>query len=307
METEQGRGLRAAIFAYLLWGLLTIYWKQLTGLDALELIGWRVATAAALMAVLVTAMGRWQRIRAALAVGPVLWRICLASVLLTINWTTYVWAVVNEHVIETALGYFLAPLGTMTLGVVVLGERLTPLKWASIAFALSAVVVLTASVGTVPWIALLLAGSWCWYGLTKRRVPLDPVESLSSEMFVLALPAAALVALGWFRDDGIPSTAAGVDWLLLLGTGAITAIPLLLFAYSAKRVPFLLLGPAGYLVPIINFLLGWLVYDEDLPPSRIVGFALVWCALALITLDTFRQRSTSFPANRRSSTSTAAV
>lgn len=307
MEAEQGRGLRAAVLAYLLWGLLTVYWKQLVGLDATELIGWRVATAGLLMAAIVTALGRWPAIRAALTTGSVLWRICLASVLLTVNWTTYVWAVVNDRVIETALGYFLAPLGTMALGVLVLGEQLTALKRASIAFALAAVIVLTATYGSFPWIALLLAGSWCWYGLIKRRVPLDPVESLSSELFVLVLPAAGLVALGWLRDDGIPSVATGVDWVFLLGTGAITATPLLLFAYSAKRVPFLLLGPVGYLVPIINFLLGWLVYDEDLPTSRIVGFALVWCALTLVTVDTFRQRSTSVPSKSRSSTPTAAV
>jgi len=185
---------------------------------------------------------------------------------------------------------FLAPLGTMALGVFLLGERLTPLKQVSIVFALGAVIVLTFSYGQMPWVALLLAGSWSWYGLTKRRVPLDPIASLSSELFVLVIPASILVVGGFVRNGGIPDEASGVDWPLLVGTGAITAIPLLLFAFAAKRVPFTILGPANYLVPIINFLLGWLVFDELLTPSRMIGFALVWVALMLVTVDMVRQR-----------------
>ena len=290
MDRRELRGLQAAIAAYTLWGLLTIYWKQLSGLDAVELIGWRVATAAAAMALVVTARGRWPAVTRAFRNGPLLRRIALASILLTVNWTTYVWAVVNDRVIETALGYFLAPLGTMALGVTLLGERLTALKRVSIGCAGAAVVVLTVSYGRMPWIALLLAGSWSWYGLTKRRVPLDPVESLASELFVLAAPALGLVAAGWFRTEGIPSQATGGDWAFLLGTGAITAIPLLMFAFAAQRVPFTLLGPANYLVPLINFLLGWLAFGEDLPPSRVAGFGLVWVALVLVTVDMVRHR-----------------
>jgi len=291
MDGEQLRGLQAAIVAYVLWGLLTIYWRQLSGLNAVELIGWRVASASVFMGVVVTVTGRWAPVLGALRSRSVALRIGLASLLLTVNWTTYVWAVVNERIIETALGYFLAPLGTMALGVFVLGERLTPLKRLSIVFAVAAVVVLTISYGRMPWVALLLATSWSWYGLTKRRVPLDPVASLTSELLVLAVPAFALVAGGFVRNGGIPDQASGADWPLLVGTGAITAIPLLLFAFAAKRVPFTILGPANYLVPIINFLLGWLVFDESLPSSRVVGFALVWVALMLITVDMAREHS----------------
>jgi chloramphenicol-sensitive protein RarD len=291
MDGEQQRGLRAAIFAYALWGLLTIYWKQLTGLDAVELIGWRVASAGVFMAIVVSTTGRWEPVLGALRAPAVRIRIVLASLLLTVNWTTYVWAVVNDRVIETALGYFLAPLGTMALGVFALGERLTPLKRASIVVVVAAVVVLTASYGRMPWVALVLATSWSWYGLTKRRVPLDPIASLSSELFVLVVPAFALVIGGFVRTNGIPDQATAWDWPLLVGTGAITAIPLLLFAFAAQRVPFTILGPTNYLVPLINFLLGWLAFDESLPPSRVVGFVLVWVALMLVTLDMLRDRS----------------
>lgn len=296
MDRVELRGLQAAVAAYVLWGLLTVYWKQLSGLDAVEMIGWRVVTASVFMAVVVSITGRWTPIVDTLGSRSSLLRIALASVLLTGNWTTYVWAVVNDHVIETALGYFLAPLGTMALGVFVLGERLTPLKQWSIAFAVLAVVVLTVSYGEFPWVAIVLAATWSWYGLTKRRVPLGPVESLTSELLVLVAPAAALVVLGFVRSGGIPDQAVGVDWAFLLGTGAITAIPLLLFAYAAQRVPFTLLGPTNYLVPLINFLLGWLAFGEALPPSRVVGFLFVWIALVLVTVDTVRRSS---PAPRR--------
>ena len=290
MDGDQLRGLQAAVVAYVMWGLLTLYWKQLSDFDALELIGWRVTSASVLMAVIVSATGRWAPVVDALRTRAVVSRICLASLLLAVNWTTYVWAVVNDRVIETALGYFIAPLGTMALGVFVLGERLTPLRKTSTVFALTAVVVLTASYGRVPWVALLLAGAWSWYGLTKRRVPLDPVASLSSELFVLVIPAIALVISGFVRTGGIPNQASSADWPLLVGTGAITAAPLLLFAFAAKRVPFTILGPANYIIPIINFLLGWLVFDEQLPASRVIGFVLVWIALMLVTLDMARQR-----------------
>jgi chloramphenicol-sensitive protein RarD len=291
MDRVQLRGLQAAVAAYVLWGLLTIYWKQLSGLDAIEMIGWRVATATVFMAFVVSVTGRWAPIVATLRNRSTALRITLASLLLTANWTTYVWAVVNDRVIETALGYFLAPLGTMAVGVFVLGERLTPLKQWSIGFALVAVAVLTISYGAFPWVALVLAASWSWYGLTKRRVPLGPVESLTSELLVLAVPAVALVAAGFFRTGGVPDQASGADWAFLVGTGAITAIPLLLFAYAAQRVPFTVLGPVQYLVPLINFLLGWLVFDEALPPTRVVGFVLVWVALVLVTVDMLRPTS----------------
>jgi len=295
MDRVELRGLQAAVLAYVLWGLLTIYWKQLSGLDAIEMIGWRVATASAFMAIVVTITGRWSAIVTTLRHRSSALRIALASLLLTANWTTYVWAVVNGHVIETALGYFLAPLGTMAVGVFLLGERLTPLKRWSIGFALLAVVVLTVSYGEFPWIALVLAATWSWYGLTKRRVPLGPVESLTSELLVLVVPAVLLVASGFVRDGGVPDQAVGADWVFLIGTGAITAVPLLLFAYAAQRVPFTVLGPTNYLVPLINFLLGWLAFGEALPPSRVVGFVLVWVALVLVTVDTLRRSAPTAP------------
>ncbi|MGH9132503.1 MAG: EamA family transporter RarD [Ilumatobacteraceae bacterium] len=286
MEHDVSRGVRAGVVAYLVWGLLTVYWKQLTDFDPFELIGWRVAMAAIVMTGVITWHGRWPVMRAAFRDRNLVGRLVFAAVLLTVNWTTYVWAVVNDHVIETALGYFMSPLGTMAVGVLVLGERLTPLKKASIGFAVMAVVVLTMSYGQVPVVAVLIGASWTTYGLTKRRVPLTAIESLAGETFVLVVPATAIVLWGASRTDGVPATASTVEWALVFGTGIVTAVPLLLFAFAAKRVPFTLLGPLTYLVPIINFGLGWMVYGETLPPDRVIGFALVWIALALATFDT---------------------
>lgn len=282
------RGLQAAVTAYLMWGLLTIYWKQLSGFDPVELIGWRVVSASVVMALFMQLTGGWPEVRGAFSDRPTAVRIAVAAVLLTANWATYVWAIVNSRIIETALGYFLAPLGTMAIGVFVLGEQITPLKRWSVAFALAAVVVLTVSYGEVPWIAVMLAASWAAYGLTKRRVPLEAAQSLAAETLVLIVPAIIIVAAGWWRDEGVLQVATAVDWGFLLGSGIITAVPLVLFAFAAKRLPFTVLGPANYLVPIINFLLGWLIYEEPLSASRFAGFALVWVALTLVTLDTLR-------------------
>ena len=298
VDHEQRRGLEAAIVAYVMWGLLTLYWKELADFDPVELVGWRISTAAVVMTAGLLATGRAANLRL-LFDRSILVSVIAASLLLTVNWSTYVWAVSNDHVIDTALGYFLAPLGTMAIGVLVLGERLTPLKRASIACAVAAVIVLVVSYGAFPWVALLLAVSWTSYGFVKRRVALDPITSLTGELLVLVVPAVAIVVARFDEPDGVPQTASPVELLLVLGTGVITAAPLLLFAYSAKRVPFTILGPANYLIPIINFLLGWLVFDEALPPSRVVGFALVWCALIFATVDMVRGADRPGIANKK--------
>jgi chloramphenicol-sensitive protein RarD len=287
VDPEQRRGLEAAIVAYVMWGLLTLYWKEIEHFQPAELVGWRITTASLVMTTGLVLTGRASRLRLLLD-RTTLASVVAASLLLTVNWSTYVWAVSNDHVIDTALGYFLAPLGTMAIGVFLLGERLTPLKRVSIACAVAAVVVLVVSYGAIPWVALLLAVSWASYGFVKRRVALDPITSLTGELLVLVVPAVVIVIARFGDADGVPQQASHVELVLVLGTGVITATPLLLFAYAAKRVPFTILGPANYLIPVTNFLLGWLIFDEALPPSRIVGFALVWCALIFATVDMVR-------------------
>lgn len=285
-------GIQAGLFAYLIWGGLTLYWKQLTDFDAFELIAWRIVAASVVMAIVVSVRGRWAVLVAAARSPRLLVRIALAAVLLTINWTSYVYAVVDGRVIETALGYFMAPLGTMLLGIVVLHERPRPLQKVALVCAVVAVVVLTISYGRPPVLALMIAVSWSLYGLLKRQIPLTAIESLAGETFVLAAPALAAVILLAGAADSIPATATAGEWTLVSLTGLVTAIPLLLFAIAAQRVPFQILGPLQYLVPTINFLLGWLVYDEAIPTNRLVGFAIVWLGLAATAADQVRAART---------------
>ena len=277
--------MAVAVVAYLLWGLLTIYWKQLERFDAAELILWRMACAAVVMAVVVSVRRSWTDLRRSAARPATFALLVVSALLLTVNWGSYVWAVVNDRVIETALGYFMAPLATMAIGVLVLGEVPTASQRLAFGLAAVAVVVLTISYGRPPWIALVLAATWSLYGLAKRRVGLPAVESLAGETLVLVVPALATIAFLGDRDGGVIATASAREWVFVLGTGVITAVPLLLFASAAASIPFTLLGPLNLIVPVINFGLGWLLYDEPMPLDRIIGFAFVWAALAAVIWD----------------------
>lgn len=273
------------MLAYLVWGLLTVYWKQLAAFDAFELIGWRMLCAGVVMALVVTARSTLPAVLEALRDGRRLRQLALATVLLTANWGSYVWAVVNDRVIETALGYFMAPLATMLIGVLVLGETATAAQRFAFGCAAVAVVVLTVSYGRPPWIALALAATWSLYGLSKRRISLGAVDGLAAETFVLVVPSVALLAAMSTRDGSVVATADLGDWAFVLGTGVITAVPLMMFASAAKSIPFTLLGPLNLLVPIINFGLGWLLYDEPVPLDRLIGFGFVWVALGAVMWD----------------------
>lgn len=283
---QQRAGIITGLVAYVLWGLLTVYWKQLHAFRALELIGWRVSSAALVMAAIVTVRRQWPRIVAVWRHRTLLARVAMAAVLLTVNWTSYVWAVVQGRVLETALGYFIAPIGTVAIGVLVLKEKLHPAQVASLVLAVASVVVLTVSYGDAPWLALVIALSWMAYGYIKKQVPLSPVESMAGESLLL-LPFAVILATS-MQGDAASVTNAASNWefALVLLSGIATVTPLLLFAHSAQRVTLTVIGPMQYIVPSMNFLIGWLMYDESLPVWRVIGFALVWLGLVLLTLDT---------------------
>jgi chloramphenicol-sensitive protein RarD len=279
------RGVRVAVAAYLIWGFLTVYWKQLRAFDAIELIGWRMLSAAIVMALITTYRERWPVLLAAMRDRNTLVRLMIAATLLTINWGSYVWAVVNDRVIETALGYFIAPLVTMAIGVLVLDEQPTRAQRLAFASASVAVVVLTISYGRPPWIALILAATWSSYALSKRNISLGSIDGLAGETFVLFVPALAIVAVMSARTGSVVDAASGIEWGFALGTGVITAIPLMLFASAAKSIPFTLLGPLNLLVPVINFGLGWMLYGEPMPLDRLIGFGFVWIALVVVMTD----------------------
>jgi chloramphenicol-sensitive protein RarD len=288
--TTASSGVAAGMSAYILWGFITVYWKALKAFTPLELIGFRIVMSAILLISVLVVRQRFIKLLHLLRQERLWGRVTLAAVLLAINWTTYVVVVNQGKVIEAALGYFIAPLGTMLIGVKVLKEKLRTPQKVSSALALCAVIVLTFGYGRVPYLALTIAASWAVYGLLKRQVPLAPLESLMSETLVLIVPAVGLII--WFsrHTDSVLRSADAKHVVLVLLSGLITAIPLLLFASAALKLPLTVLGPMQYSVPIINFLLGWLAYHEKLSPSRVVGFSLIWLALVVVTVDSIRQQ-----------------
>ena len=286
MDPRSKSGVRSAVIAYALWGSLTAFWKLLNEFSAVDLIGWRVIAAVIVLWLLVTSRGQMANVVTAIRDPSVRRFLLLAAGLLVVNWSTYVGAIVSGRVLETALGYFLAPLITMTIGVTVLGERLTPMRMLAIVLVITSISILTVSYGQIPWLSFALGGSWAFYGLVKRRVPLDPIDSLTGEVTTLLPIAVVVVIISLTRSGGVGEIATGFDWVLLAATGLVTAAPLLLFAHAAPRVPFTLLGPIGWMVPVINFLLGWLAYGETMTPARFIGFAIVWLALVAVAVET---------------------
>ncbi len=284
------RGILFGAAAYVLWGSFPLYWPLLEPAGAVEILAHRIVWSALTMAVLMVTLRRTPAVLAVIRDRRTLTILSGAAVLVSINWTTYIWGVNNERVVEASLGYFINPLVTVLLGVFVLGEHLRRLQWCAIGLASIAVVVLTLDYGRPPWVALVLACSFGSYGLAKKKAGVDAVESLAVETAVLAPIAAAYLAFlmitgaSNFASHGTPHA------LLFTTTGIVTAIPLLLFGAAAIRVPLVTLGLLQYLAPIIQFALGVLLFHEAMPAGRWVGFGLVWIALAMLTIETLTHR-----------------
>ncbi len=260
-----------------MWGLFPLYWPLLKPLGALELLAHRVVWSLVVLVVWLVAARklRWMRQVPAAKLGG----LALASVLISCNWLLYIWAVNTGHVVETSLGYFINPLMSVALGVVVLGERLRRAQAVALALAAVAVLVLTADYGHLPYIALGLAPTFALYGLVKKRVALGAVESLSFETALLALPA--LAYLGWLHaagEDGAQALSP-LRVMLLLGAGPATVLPLVCFGAAANRVPLRTLGLLQYVAPSMQFLIGVVVFREAMSPGRWLGFSLIWLAL----------------------------
>jgi chloramphenicol-sensitive protein RarD len=288
---ERRAGTLTGAAAYVLWGLLTLYWHELTGLNAFGLIGWRITWSVVVLGVALTIARRWSDLRPVLRDRALAARIVAASVALAINWTSYVWCVTHGRVVETALGYFLSPIGLVLVGVVVYKEPLRAAPRVALVLAGVAVVVLAAGYGAPPVFALLMAVTWTAYGVLKKSVPLPVLESLAAECISL-LPVAVLMLVGMQTfGTGSLHGASTAQLVLVPLTGVVTTVPLLLFAHAAPRVRLATLGWLQYSVPTINLALGVLVYGEAMPAWRLAGFALVWVGLTLITVDALRSRT----------------
>jgi chloramphenicol-sensitive protein RarD len=282
------KGLLYGISAYGLWGLFPLFFKQLQHVGSLEVVLHRMVWSLAFVLLVLAALRRWTWLREALRSPRLLATFAVSSLLLAANWLTYIWAVNNGHVLDASLGYFILPLVNVALGFVFLHERPRPGQWLAFGIAAAGVLWLALLTGHVPWIALGLALSFGFYGLIRKLAPLGALEGMSLETMLLA-PLAA-VALLWGHQSGSMPAHDTHTWLLFLLCGPVTAIPLLLFSAGARRVPLSTMGILQYLTPTILLFLGTLLYGEPFAGPRLAGFALIWTALLLYSVDGWRHR-----------------
>ena len=285
--TRFNKGLLFGISAYLIWGLLPLYWKLVEEAGAYEILAhrgiWSLLICISLLALRKQLKSAYLMVRSSRTLSLLF----LASGLLTINWGVYIWSVTVNRVVEAALGYYITPLINVTFGVLLLREKLKPAQWIAVALAAAGVVILTLGYGSLPWIALVLAISWGSYSLIKKSLNLGALETLSLETLFAFLPN--LVFLFIIQGNG--SAEFGSTWtisILLFGAGAATVIPLLLFNGSTTRLPLSTVGLLQYITPTIMFFIGIFINDEDISMTKVLGFAFIWLALAVLSRDLYR-------------------
>ena len=284
------RGVLYGVAAYLMWGFFPIYFKALQVVPSLQIMFHRVIWSFLFVALLIIMRRDWPRLKVSLRKPRILLVYTLTAGLLAINWLIYIYGINSGQVVETSLGYFINPLLSVALGVVFLHERLRPMQWFPIGLAAIGVLYLTLQYGSLPWIALALAFSFGLYGLFKKISPLGALHGLTLETGILFIPAllyllyAESQATGSFGHHGLNVT------ILLAFSGVVTALPLLLFARAARSIPLTLLGILQYIAPTVQFLLGIFLYQEPFTLTRMVGFAIIWLALAIFTLEGIYER-----------------
>lgn len=287
---ESRRGFIYGLTAYTLWGAFPLYFPLLEPAGAIEILANRVLWSFVVTGGLVLVAGRIPQFRALFSRSRATGLLAIAAVVVSVNWLTYIWSVTNDHVVESSLGYFINPLVTVVMGILILGERLRLTQWLALAVAFVAVVVLTVEYGRLPWIALVLAMSFGTYGLAKKVANVGAVESLAFETMLISPVALAYVA--WLAGHGTLTFAheGPGHALLLMSTGIATAVPLALFGAAATRMPLVTIGLLQYLAPVFQFLLGVFWFHEPMPVGRWVGFVLVWVALAMLTAEAITHR-----------------
>jgi chloramphenicol-sensitive protein RarD len=285
--TKFNKGLLFGVSAYIIWGLLPLYWKLVEEAGAYEILAhrgiWSLLICLSLLALRKQLKSAYEMVRSSRTLSLLF----LASGLLTINWGVYIWSVTVNRVVEAALGYYITPLINVTFGVLLLREKLRPAQWIAVALAAAGVVILTLGYGSLPWIALVLAISWGSYSLIKKSLNLGALETLSLETLFAFLPN--LVFLLIIESNG--SAEFGSTWsisILLFGAGAATVIPLLLFNGSTTRLPLSTVGLLQYITPTIMFFIGIYINNEDISTTKVLGFAFIWLALAVLSRDLYR-------------------
>jgi chloramphenicol-sensitive protein RarD len=283
------RGLAAGTAAFTIWGLFPVYLHPLSGVPATQVIAHRVTWSCLFLLAWMLARGELGCLSATLTRPPLLARLVLTALLISCNWLVYVWSVTHAHIVDTSLGYYINPLMNVVLGVLVLRERLNRSQWTAVALAAIAVLYLAVRAGRPPWIAGALAVSFSLYGLLRKVISVAALPGLATE--TLLLMPFALAYLGWCQLAGtaaLTHAAAGVA-ALLIGSGLVTAIPLFLFAYGARALPYSTVGVLQYIAPSLQLLCGVLFFHESFGPAMGAGFALLWVALLIYALDGWRQ------------------
>jgi chloramphenicol-sensitive protein RarD len=292
-------GLLYAALAYMAWGLFPMYFKQLIQVNAFEVVMHRMVWAMVFLVGVLVVLRRWAWLREVARQPRVLLAFGLSALMLLANWSVYVWAVQHAHVVDASLGYFILPLVNVAMGFVFLHERPRPGQWLAVAVAASGVLWLTLQAGRLPWVALVLAGSFGTYGLLRKVAKLGALEGLTLETLLLLPMAVGL--LGWWTWHGqgalVQGDPATLGWLLL--GGPLTAIPLLLFAAGARRIPLATMGILQYISPSLQMLLGVWLYGEPFEPARAIGFYLIWAALAIYSAESVWIMRMRFPTNSR--------
>lgn len=282
-----GSGLAFAVSAYLLWGILPLAFVLLIQSGPVEIVAWRIVFSLVFCALLLTVTGGWRRFAAIARDRKAVGTLSLAAVFILINWSVFIGATVTGHVVEASLGYFTNPILTVLLGVFVLREKLRPLQWVAIGVSAVAVLVLAIGYGSFPWIALSLATSFGLYGLIKKQVGprADAIGGLTMETLILT-PVAIIALVIVQAVSGLTiGTLSTLHTVVMLSVGVLTAIPLILFAAAARRLPLVYLGLVQYLAPILQLIIGVWILREAMPLERWLGFGIVWVALAILTID----------------------
>jgi len=282
------RGALIGATAYVLWGLSPIYWRSIDSVAAGDIVVHRVLTTLAFLLAMQFAGRTFHRVRALLVDRRARWMFVLTAALLASNWLVFVWAVNDDRVLETSLGYFINPLVSVVIGVVVLKERPRIGSLAAVAIAAVGVVVLTIDVGTLPWVSLFLAGTFALYGLIRKTSPAGSLDGLTLEMFVLFPFALVVLLVQAGSGESVLTTSSPAMNLWLLGAGVVTAAPLLLFASAARQIELWLVGMLQFIAPTIQFVLGAVVWDEPWSGGQAVGFIIIWAALAVFIVDQVR-------------------
>lgn len=285
--SETGAGMAYGLAAYGLWGMLPLYFTALIPAGPLEIVANRIVWSLLFCLLLITALRGWRKFRAAMSSWPTFGSLSLAAALIAVNWFTYTIAVLNGHTIEASLGYFINPLVSVLLGVILLKERLRPAQWVAMGVALAAVLVLAFGYGNVPWISLILAFSFGFYGLVKKNVGgrVDAVTSLSVETLVLTPVSVVIMVLLISGGQATLLSEGTSHFWLMAASGVITAMPLLFFGAAASRLPLSSIGMLQYLAPILQFITALVILHEPMPLERWIGFSMVWLSLIILTTD----------------------